>query len=316
MSTLRDIDLSRKIKDFAISIGFDLVGIAPSKQLSNHKDILNKWLSEGMNADMKFLAMDIEKRTDPSLLLDGAKSVVVTGLNYFSSELQGGQGIPVISRYAYGSDYHLVVGKKLDELLDYIVSVNPSVKGKVCVDSSPVLEKAWAREAGLGWVGKNSILINRDKGSFLFLGELILDIELDWDKPYSEDLCDNCRICVDACPTGAINNGRTIDARKCISWLTVENKNEIPGEFRNKLRDRVFGCDICQDVCPWNRNLIPHNNSDLRLSDKIKKMSADNWRSLTAGEFKTLFANSSVKRATYERFMRNVEFVLSGKNSD
>jgi len=304
-------DLSRKIKDFAFSIGLDLIGIAPSKQLKNHSEILNRWLAAGMNADMRFISAGVEKRTNPSLLLDNAKSVVVVGLNYYSAEKQVGQGVPIISRYAYGNDYHKVVSEKLNALLEFIISCEPCASGKVCVDSAPILEKAWAREAGLGWIGKNTILINKETGSFMFLGEIVLNIELQYDKPFTEDFCGNCRACIDSCPTNAINNDRTIDARKCISWLTVENKNVIPEEYKGKLADRVFGCDICQDVCPWNKEIPPNDNPDFKLSESIKKMSKEEWLSLSFDYFNELFEKSSIKRATYVRFARNIKFLFS-----
>ena len=311
MNSTGDKDLSRKIKDFAISIGFDLVGIASSKQLNDHKEVLQKWLAAGMHAGMDFISRDVEKRTNPALLLDGAKSVVVAGLNYFTSEKQGGDGIPVISKYVYGKDYHSVLREKLKRLLEFIISCEPTTSGMVCVDSGPILEKAWAREAGLGWIGKNSILINREIGSFLFLGELILNIELQYDKPLSNDFCGNCRLCIESCPTSAINENKTIDVRKCISWLTVENKNAIPEEYKAKIGERVFGCDICQDVCPWNKEAQPNNNAEFKLPDRVKKMSAEDWSSLSFDYFHKIFENSSIKRATYDRFMSNIHFVLS-----
>jgi epoxyqueuosine reductase len=313
MNPATDKDLSKKIKDFAYSIGFDLIGIAPSRELTYHKTKLQKWLSAGMNADMGFLSRETGKRCDPALLLEGAKSVIVTGMSYYPAEYQGGNGTPVISRYVYGNDYHSVIGDKLKILLDYIISLVPGVRGKICVDSSPVLEKGWAREAGLGWIGKNSVIINRETGSFIFLGELVLDIELQSDKPFSEDLCGTCTLCLEACPTKAINQNKTIDARKCISWLTVENKNPIPEEFRDMMNDRIFGCDICQDVCPWNWLLKPHNNPDFELSERVKNMSGAEWASLSPDDFNLLFKKSSVKRADYSRLMSNIRFVQSGK---
>lgn len=304
-------NLSRKIKDFALSAGFDLIGIAPSKQLEDHREVLNKWLSDGMNADMGFISRDVEKRTDPALLFNGAKSVIVAGINYYPAVKQGGNEIPVISKYAYGKDYHTVLGEKLNSLLEFIISCEPTSKGKICVDSAPILEKAWAREAGLGWVGKNSILINKERGSFIFLGEILINIDLEYDKPCNQDFCGSCRLCIESCPTKAINENKTIDARKCISWLTVENKNVIPEEYKGKLADRVFGCDICQDVCPFNKDIQPHNKSDLRLSERIREMSREEWSSLSFDYFNKIFENSAVKRATYTRFMRNIKFLLS-----
>lgn len=314
MAPGRDIDLSEKIKDFAYSIGFGLIGVAPAKQLTDHKKVLDDWLSAGMNADMTYLSNEIEKRINPSLLFDGARSVIVAGLSYFPSEKQGGNGIPVISKYAYGKDYHVVVRKKLNELLNYIISCEPGASGKICVDSSPVLEKAWAHEAGLGWIGRNSLLLNNEKGSFLFLGEIILNIDLQYDKPFSEDLCRTCTLCMEACPTNAINENRTINARRCISWLTLESNNPVPGELINKLDNRIFGCDICQDVCPWNKNVIPHKNQELVLPEELKQMTSEDWLNLTKEKFNSLFNSSAIRRRTYEKFMGNVTNVTKLRN--
>ncbi len=314
MNSPGDKDLSRKIKDFALSIGFDLIGIALSKQLNNHKEVIKNWLSAGMNADMHFISRDIDKRTDPALLFDGAKSVVVAGINYYPAEKQGGDGMPVISKYAYGKDYHTVLGEKLNKLLEFITFCEPSASGKVCVDSSPILEKAWAREAGLGWIGRNSILINKDIGSFVFLGEIVLNIDLHYDKPFSDDFCGSCTLCIKACPTDAINENRTIDSRKCISWLTVENKSPIPKKYKGRMGKRIFGCDICQDVCPWNKNVKPHKNREFVLPEELKQLTSEEWFNLTREKFNSLFKSSAIKRRTYERFMKNVTIVTNASN--
>jgi len=309
-----DNNLNRKIKDFAISIGFDLIGIAHSKPLNDHKEIIKNWLAAGMNAGMSFISRDVEKRTNPAHLVDGAKSVVVAGINYFPGERQGSNGIPVISKFAYGKDYHIVIEEKLNKLLNYIISCEPKASGKVCVDSAPILEKAWAREAGLGWIGKNSILINKEKGSFIFLGEIVLNIQFQYDDAFSEDFCGSCRLCIEACPTNAINENKTIDARKCISWLTVENKDAIPEEFKGNMRERVFGCDICQDVCPWNKNAKPHNNPGFALSPELAKMCRQDWLSISGKKFQELFSQSSVGRIKYERLKRNIVTILKDKS--
>jgi epoxyqueuosine reductase len=264
----------------------------------------------GMNAGMDYLARNTGIRTNPSLLVRGAKSIIVAGLNYYSSPMQGGDGIPIISRYAYGRDYHTVVKEKLKLLLDYIVSLQPSVEGKFFVDNGPVLEKAWAKEAGLGWIGRHSVLINREIGSFVFLGEIILNIELQYDTPYNKDNCKGCRICLDACPTRAINDDRTIDARRCISWLTVENKNTIPEEFRGKMNDRIFGCDICQEVCPWNKHAKTNNEPEFTISPALIKMSRKGWLSLSKDKYLELFSHSSVARLKYEKLTANIAAVL------
>jgi epoxyqueuosine reductase len=307
-------DLGKKIKCYAISIGFDLVGIAPSKQLTDHKEIINRWLAAGMNAGMSFFARDVQKRLNPAFLLDEARSVVVVGINYFPDEIQGGNGIPIISKYVYGKDYHMVVSEKLNDLLEFIVSCEPAARGKVCVDSAPILEKAWAREAGLGWIGKNSLLINKKIGSFLFLGELVLNLDLQYDKPFSKDYCSSCSICLESCPTNAINENKTIDARKCISWLTVENKNAIPEEFRGKMEERIFGCDVCQNVCPWNKKAQPNHIPEFVLPEELKRLTLKDWINLSKEEYHTLFLRSSVKRRTYEQFMENVTFVTNSGN--
>jgi epoxyqueuosine reductase len=311
MTSSVDIDPALKIKSYARSIGFDLIGIAPARPLTEHRDILKNWISRGMNADMNFIAGDLQKRTDPSLLFEGVKSVIVAGINYFPSEKLNGEGIPVISKYAYGKDYHMVVSERLNNLLSFIISIEPEATGKICVDSSPILEKAWAKEAGLGWIGKNSIVINKEIGSFIFLGEILLNVELSYDKPFSGDFCGNCNLCLKACPTNAININKTIDANKCISWLTVENKNDIPESIISKMNRSIFGCDICQDICPYNKDIIPHNNPDFKLSESLKKLSRADYKNLSFEYFNKLFENSPIKRLTYKRFMRNIHSVLS-----
>ena len=306
--------LSKRIKDFALSIGFDLIGIAASKKLTDHKEVIDNWLSAGMNADMQFISADIDKRTDPGLLFNGAKSVVVAGINYFPSQKQGDDGMPVISKYVYGKDYHIVLGEKLNLLLEFITSCEPGAKGRICVDSAPILEKAWAREAGLGWIGKNSILINKEKGSFIFLGEIVLNLDLQYNKTFSEDFCGDCTLCLKACPTDAINENRTNDARKCISWITVENKNPIPCEYAGRMKGRIFGCDICQDICPWNQNATPHKNPEFFLSEELKLLTSEEWFNLSREKFNSLFKNSSIKRRTYERLMKNVTIVTNASS--
>ncbi len=296
------------IRKEAFNLGFDLIGIVPLRQLDEHKEHLHSWLDKKMNADMFFLSRDKDKRTDPRKLFPGANSVIVTGLNYFPPILQDGD-LPLISKYAYGEDYHFVIKEKLRKLLDFIISLDPSATGKICVDSSPVLEKAWAHEAGLGWIGKNSLLINRERGSFIFLGEIFLNIDLESYTQVQPDYCGNCSLCIETCPTGAINDNRTIDAGKCISWLTIERKSEIPDEFRGKLKNRIFGCDICQDICPWNNGITPHKTDQFRISDDVRKMSLEEWKNLTSEKFEKLFRRSPLKRAGYKKITDNIKFV-------
>lgn len=309
MTSSADKTLSVLIKERAYDLGFDLCGIAPSKILKEHELIVKDWCSAGMNGEMNYLGQNLEKRINPGLLIPGAKSVIVTGLNYFTGRKQGGSGIPVISRYAYGTNYHDVIKGKLNMLLDYIISINPEAVGKSYVDSAPVLEKAWAREAGLGWPGRHSILINNKIGSFFFLGVIILDIDLDYNKPFDKDLCGKCRLCIESCPTLAINENRTIDVRKCIAYQTIENKNPIPGDIASKLDGKVFGCDKCQEVCPWNKDPLPHKIPEFEIDEDLRLMTAEDWITLPREKFNRLFKRSAIGRRTYKRFMRNVTFV-------
>lgn len=309
MITSADKTISLLIKEKAYELGFDLCGIAPSKVLKEHESVIKNWCCSGMNGDMTYLGQNIEKRINPGLLVPGAKSVIVTGLNYFTGKKQGGDGIPVISRYAYGINYHDVIKDKLNTILDYIKSIRPEAEGKAFVDSAPIIEKAWAREAGLGWPGRHSILINNKIGSFFFLGVIILNIDLDYDEPFNEDHCGTCRLCINSCPTGAINENRTIDVRKCIAYLTIENKDPVPEELALKMEGRVFGCDKCQDVCPWNNNAKPHKNPEFEISEELALMNAKEWLNLTRKQFNRLFKRSAIERRTYERLMKNVAIV-------
>ena len=314
MTSSADKTLSLLIKEKAKDLGFDLCGIAHSKTLKEHEPVIKNWCSSGMNGDMNYLGQDIEKRINPGLLMPGAKSVIVTGMNYFTGKKQGGDGIPMISRYAYGINYHDVIKGKLNKILDYIKSISPESEGKSFVDSAPVIEKAWAREAGLGWPGRHSILINNKIGSFFFIGIIVLNIDLVYDEPFREDHCGTCRICIDMCPTMAINENRTIDVRRCIAYLTIENKNPVPDELAMKMEGRVFGCDKCQDVCPWNRNSKPNNNPEFQLSEEVEKMTSEEWLNLTREQFNRLFKRSAIERRTYKRFIQNVTIVTKYNN--
>jgi epoxyqueuosine reductase len=306
MTGSSDKTLSELIKEKAFNLGFDLCGIAACKILKEYEPVLRDWCSSGMNGEMAYLGQNIEKRINPALLVSGAKSVIVTGLNYYSEKKQGWNGIPVLSRYAYGTNYHGVITGKLNNVVDYIKTFRPEAEGKSFVDSAPLLEKAWAKEAGLGWPGRHSILVNNQIGSFFFLGIIILDIELDYDQPFSEDLCGSCRLCIDSCPTSAINENRTIDVRKCIAYMTIESKSPIPDVLIPKMDGRVFGCDKCQEVCPWNKKSKQHRNPEFEISEDVKMMSVEEWQNLTHAKFDILFKNSAIARRKYARFMRNV----------
>jgi epoxyqueuosine reductase len=310
MKTTVEKNISLLIKKYAGEVGFDLCGIAPARSLEEHREILKKWTISGMNADMAYLAQNITKRIDPRILLPGAKSVIVTGLNYYSEKRQGGKGIPVISKYAYGANYHFVIKAKLNKILAYLRTIQPDVIGKAFVDSAPILEKAWGKEAGLGWPGKHSILINKKIGSFFFLGILVVNIDLDYDKSSEKDFCGTCRLCIDACPTGAINDNKTINCTKCIAYQTLEAKTQIPEEIVPKLEGRIFGCDKCQEVCPWNKNAKPHKTPEFELPVEVEHMTAEGWINLTRKDYKRLFKDSAIGRRSYCRFMDNIEAAI------
>ncbi len=313
MATSVDKTSAILIKEYAAEVGFDLCGIARARSLDEHRPILTKWAHAGMNGDMAYLGQNIEKRIDPRILFPGAKSIIVTGLNYYADKKQGGNGVPVISRYAYGVNYHDAIREKLNKIRDFIKSIHPDSAGRSFVDSAPLLEKAWGREAGLGWPGKHSILINRKIGSFFFLGVIVINIDFEYDQPVEEDHCGTCTLCIDSCPTGAINNNRTIDTRRCVAYLTLESKTRVPDDLVMKLEGRAFGCDKCQDVCPWNKSLKPHKTPEFELPAEVGLMTAENWKNLSRKDYKRLFQRSAIGRRTYCRFMDNIEAAsLSG----
>lgn len=298
-------ELSRKIKDTAAGLGFDLCGIARVRPLDEHRDRMQEWLDNAYHGGMKYMSGHFEKRLDPSLLVKGGRSLIVTGMNYYGP-YKPRHNQPLFSRYALGKDYHAVLKKRLYLLLDFVKKEAAGTEGRVFVDSAPVLERAWAVEAGLGWAGKNSMLINRELGSFFFLGVLIINKELDYDKAAVPDYCGSCRRCIDACPTGAILENRTIDSNKCLSYLTIENKGPIPAEAAEKAGGRIFGCDICQEVCPWNNKVRETLTGEFKPLPEILDFSTGEWKNITEEEFYNIFSDSAVLRAGYEGFLRNL----------
>jgi len=309
-----DKTISKLIKEKAFNLGFDICGIAKARPLKERETIISNWCSLGMNGEMNYLSRDIERRVDPQFLVPEAKSLIVTGLNYYTDKKQSEPGVPLISRYAYGVNYHDVIEGKLKKLFAFIRNIESKAEGRPFVDTAPLLEKAWACEAGLGWQGKHSIVINKDIGSFFFIGILILNIELDYDKPLNNDYCGNCRLCIDLCPTGAINDNRTIDARKCIANLTIENRRPVPEEIILKLGRRVYGCDLCQEVCPWNKDAKEHSTPEFVLNEEIERMNMEDWISLSSEQFKKLFTRSPIARRKYEPFMKNVTIVTKARS--
>ena len=296
------------IKQKASELGFMYCGISKAEFLEEEAPRLERWLNQHMHGQMHYMENHFDKRLDPRLLVDGAKSVVSLLLNYFPEEGQPEESTYKISKYAYGTDYHFVIKDKLKALLTYINEAIGEVGGRCFVDSAPVLDKAWAKKSGLGWVGKNSNLITPQVGSFYFIAELIIDLELEPDGPI-KDYCGSCTRCLDACPTGAITEPYVVDGSKCISYFTIELKDQLPQEMEGKFGNWVFGCDICQDVCPWNRFSKPHREPAFAPHPHLKEMKADDWQELTQEVFSQLFRKSAVKRTGYSGLLRNIRFV-------
>ena len=301
---------SDKIREEAYRLGFGFVGIAKAEQMDQEARRLEAWLNQGLHGKMGYMANHFDKRIDPRKLVDGAKSVVTLLFNYFTDEKQTDPNAPKISKYAYGKDYHLVVKDKLKDLMHFINDEIGEVSGRVFVDSAPVLERDWAKRSGTGWIGKNTLLINPKAGSYFFLAELIIDLELVYDSPM-KDYCGTCTRCIDACPTEAISpEGYLMDGSKCISYLTIELKDEIiPPQYKSQMEGWMFGCDICQDVCPWNRFSKKHDEPQFEPHSQLLEMTKEEWFDITEDVFKEIFKNSAVKRTKYEGLKRNIDFL-------
>jgi epoxyqueuosine reductase len=299
---------SEKIKTRAKELGFLACGIAKAEFLEEEAPRLENWLRQNHQGKMSYMENHFDMRLDPRLLVEGAKSVISLTYNYYPEEIQREDSFK-IAKYAYGTDYHFVVKDKLKELLAFIQEEIGEVNGRAFVDSAPVLEHAWAAKAGLGWVGKNTLTLSKQQGSFFFLSELILDLELDYDTPIQTDHCGTCTKCIDSCPTEAILPNRTVDGSKCISYFTIELKEEIPCEMKGKFQDWIFGCDVCQDVCPWNRFSLPHKEEKFQPKEELLKFSKSDWMEITEEVFKKIFPKSPVKRTKLEGFERNIKFV-------
>ncbi len=304
----RSSQYSQFIKKEAKRLGFLDCGIAKAEFLEKEALRLESWLKSGYHGEMRYMENHFDKRLDPRLLVDGAKSVISLSFNYYPQELQREDSYH-ISKYAYGEDYHHVIKDKLRELLSSMRDEIGEINGRAFVDSAPVLERAWAEKAGLGWNGKHSLLIQKQQGSFFFLAELIVDLELEYDQPFTTDHCGECTRCIDACPTEAILPNNTIDGSKCISYFTIELKENIPSEFKNSFEDWMFGCDICQDVCPWNRFSKAHSEPLFNPKPELLEMTKKDWEEITEETFKKVFKKSAVKRTKYSGFTRNIRFV-------
>ena len=300
---------SERIKLKAKELGFLDCGISETQFLSEERERLQNWLREGMNGEMAYMANHLEKRLDPRLLVDNARSVISVLLNYFPSEKQADPEAPVLSKYAFGTDYHFVMKDKLGQLLQFIQTEIAPCEGRCFVDSAPVLDRAWAVRAGLGWVGKNTNLISPEHGSFFFIGELIVDLELPADGKKVRDHCGNCTRCIDACPTQALVAPFVLDGRRCISYQTIENRGEIDPQLKGKFENRVFGCDICQDVCPWNLKSETHSEPAFHPDIKLMNLTKSEWENMDKPLFNELFSNSAVKRTRFDGLKRNLKFL-------
>ena len=295
------------IKAEAKRLGFLSCGISKAGFLEEEAPRLESWLNKNHHGEMKYMENHFDKRLNPTLLVDDAKSVISLLLNYYPSESQNLESYK-ISKYAYGQDYHFVIKEKLKELLDTIQTEIGEVSGRAFVDSAPVLDKAWAAKSGLGWIGKNSNLLTQQVGSFYFIAELIVDLDLDYDHA-TTDHCGTCTACIDACPTEAIVAPYIVDGSKCISYFTIELKENIPMEMKGKMDDWMFGCDVCQDVCPWNKFSKAHNEPLFNPNPELLSFTKKDWEEITTDVFQKVFKNSAVKRTKLEGLTRNIEFL-------
>lgn len=304
------MDINNLIKQKARNLGFLDCGILPVEELTGEAEHYAAWIKEGMHGEMAYMERNTDKRLNPGLLFENARTIIIVLQSYATHTVQEDPEAPVLSKYAYGTDYHFIMKEKLRQLLEYIREEIVSCNGRPFVDSAPVLERALARRAGLGWIGRHSNLISVTHGSYFFIGELIIDAELPYDEPrLVRDHCGTCTRCVDACPTQAIVADRLVDARKCISYQTIELKGDLDPALKGKFENRVFGCDICQDVCPWNLKSQPHNEAAFTPSPQLMGMRRADWYRLDKPAFNKLFRNSPVKRTGFNGLQRNLRFI-------
>lgn len=297
------------IKQFSKQLGFDYCGIAKAERLDEDAKRLEQWLNKGMHGSMQYMENHFELRVDPTKLVPGARSVITLMMNYFPSAEQNEQA-PKISKYAYGEDYHEVIRERLKELMKLINEHIGDVNGRGFVDSAPVLERSWAVKSGLGWVGKNGNLISKQSGSFFFIATLICDLELEYDAPFAKDYCGTCTKCIDSCPTDAILPDKVVDGSKCISYFTIELKDALIDEsMKGKFDKWMFGCDVCQDVCPWNRFSKPHHEQHFNPIPEILNLTTQQWEAMSEETFKKVFKNSPIKRTKFAGIQRNLKFI-------
>jgi len=301
--------LTNLVKQQAAQLGFAFCGISKARRLDEEAPRLESWLKEGRHGKMAYMENHFDKRLDPRLLVDNARSVVSLMLNYNPTAKATYHSPLKVSKYAWGTDYHFVIKDKLRILADSLVAQAGAINYRIFVDSAPVLDRAWAVNAGLGWIGKNTMLISRRNGSFFFLAEIITDLELDYDNPFGGSYCGDCTRCIDACPTGAITGPGQLDASRCISYLTIELKDAIPPEFRGKTDGWIFGCDICQDVCPWNRFSLAGNEPAFQASGNWTEWAGEDWKNMEKASFKTVFGKSPLMRAGFLKLKNSISFV-------
>ncbi len=299
------------MKKLATQLGFDYCGIAKAEKLEEDARRLEQWLNKGMHGNMQYMENYFDLRTDPCKLVPGARSVITLLMNYYPQQVQN-EGTPKIAKYAYGEDYHEVIREKLNHFIALLKDEVGEIHGRGFVDSAPVLERAWAQKSGMGWIGKNGNLINKKSGSYFFIATLIADIELDYDSPNTKDFCGSCTRCIDNCPTEAILPDKVIDGSRCISYFTIELKDAlIPGSMQGKFDNWMFGCDVCQDVCPWNRFSKPNNETAFAPLPQILNFTSNDWEELTEESFKMIFKHSPLKRTKFEGIKRNLKFINS-----
>lgn len=309
--------LTVALKQKALELGFAVCGVARAGALENHRPFVESWLQKGFHGPMQYMVRNQEKRIDPRLLVPGAKSLVVVAMNYYPAQHQPEKTKYKVARYAYGTDYHFVIRNRLKKLADFLTELTEDHTYRVFTDSAPVLERAWAEEAGIGKAGKNTCLIIPHKGSFFFLGEMITSADLEADQPFGKDLCGSCLKCMEACPTGAIVGPGVLDAGKCISCLTIELKEEIPAHFRNRTQPWIFGCDICQEVCPHNRHSTAHDIPELKPLDPISFWTNKEWETMTKNIFVKCFkkTHSPLARVSYEKLMDNIRCAADAESN-
>ncbi len=302
--------MKERIKYLARSLGFSGCGFASTTELTSERTSLMEWLASGFHANMNYMENHFEKRLNPSLLVEGSKTVISLTFPYFPDKIQDSSTFQ-IAKYAYGEDYHDVLKDKLRILLEQIDIEFGPVSGRVFTDSAPILERPLAVRSGLGWIGRNSLLITKESGSFVFIAEILCDLSIDPDTPFDNNFCGTCRACIDNCPTSAIIADGVIDSNRCLSYWTIEHKGEIPEEIQNLNRDRMYGCDICQDVCPWNRRAQKTTEPRFQPHPELLEFTNEDWKNLTENEYSRLFKKSAVKRAKFGGLRRNIDSLTS-----